>query len=71
MQVKVPYVLFSVDGLGTIIVSQRMNRLNLYESAQRLEQIGVDILLMPCNTSHAFNKSLCESVHIPIINMID
>lgn len=43
----------------------------MIESAQKLEQMGADILLMPCNTSHAFYKSLNESVHIPIINMID
>lgn len=43
----------------------------MIESAQRLVQMGADILLMPCNTSHAFYNSLCKSVHIPIINMID
>lgn len=43
----------------------------MVESAQNLEKIGADILLMPCNTSHAFYKSLCEKVKVPIINMID
>ena len=43
----------------------------MVESAQRLEQMGADILTMPCNTSHVFYKSLCESIKVPIINMID
>ena len=41
------------------------------KSAQRLERMGADILLMPCNTSHVFYSQLCESLHIPVINMIE
>ena len=43
----------------------------ILESARKLENIGADILLIPCNTSHVYYDRLCESVKIPIINMIE
>lgn len=39
--------------------------------AKRLERMGADILLLPCNTSHVYYKRLCASVNVPIINMIE
>jgi aspartate racemase len=41
------------------------------DAAKRLEAMGADILLLPCNTSHVYYERLCESVSIPIINMIE
>ncbi len=41
------------------------------DAAQKLEAMGADILLLPCNTSHVFYARLCESVGVPVINMIE
>lgn len=43
----------------------------ILKTAQRLEHMGADILLLPCNTSHIFYQRLCEPIHTPIINMIE
>lgn len=43
----------------------------ILESAQKLVDMGADILLIPCNTSHVFYQRLCESVTVPIINMVE
>ncbi len=40
-------------------------------SANRLEKAGADILLMACNTAHYFYKEIAESVHIPLLHMLD
>lgn len=38
-------------------------------SAKRLESMGADFLIMPCNTAHYFIHALEEGVDIPFINM--
>jgi aspartate racemase len=43
----------------------------LLRSAQLLESIGVDVLLVPCITSHYFMDELQSLISIPIINAID
>ncbi|MDD5017445.1 MAG: amino acid racemase [Eubacteriales bacterium] len=43
----------------------------ILKAAQKLEHMGADILLLPCNTTHIFYQRLCESVHVPVINMIE
>lgn len=40
-------------------------------SARKLEKMGADILVMPCNTAHYFYDSIQQSVNIPLINMIE
>lgn len=40
-------------------------------SAKKLENMGADILVMPCNTAHYFYDSIQQSVNIPLINMIE
>jgi len=42
----------------------------LVEGALKLEQMGADIILIPCNTAHFFIKQIEEKIHVPIINMI-
>jgi len=42
----------------------------LIDGALKLEQMGADIILMPCNTAHFFIKQIEEKIHVPIINMI-
>lgn len=40
-------------------------------SAIRLECMGADFLLIPCNTAHYFYDKICAMVHIPILNMLE
>ena len=42
----------------------------MVKSAHRLEAMGADFLIMPCNTAHNFYDAVASQVHIPIINMI-
>ena len=42
----------------------------LVKSARRLESIGADMLVMPCNTAHGFYDAIAASVGIPVLHMI-
>ena len=42
----------------------------MIKSAQHLERIGADVLIMPCNTAHCFYDAVAASVHIPMLHMI-
>lgn len=46
-------------------------RPQLIESAQKLQSIGADYLVICCNTAHYFYDDLVKSVDIPILNMIE
>ena len=39
--------------------------------AQRLEKAGVNFLVMPCNTLHCLINELRESVHIPVVSIVE
>lgn len=43
----------------------------LIASLKRLENIGAEVIAMPCNTAHYFYETLSANTHLPIINMID
>ena len=43
----------------------------MIRSAIKLESMGADFLLIPCNTAHYFYDKICAMVHIPILNMIE
>lgn len=43
----------------------------MVKSAQSLEQIGADFLIMPCNTAHYFIDKIAENVNIKILNMVE
>ena len=42
----------------------------MVKSAKRLESIGADVLIMPCNTAHNFYQAVADSVNIPVLHMI-
>lgn len=42
----------------------------MVKSARRLESIGADFLIMPCNTAHNYYEAVCASVGIPVLHMI-
>ena len=43
---------------------------HLIESAKKLESMGADFLIMPCNTAHYFYNDIVKSINIPFLNMI-
>lgn len=43
--------------------------LALYAACKRLEADGVDAILIPCNTAHAFFEAIGPKLRAPIINM--
>ena len=44
---------------------------HMYEAAKKLEDIGADFLVMPCNTAHYFYDELVKKINIPFLNMIE
>ncbi len=44
---------------------------HMSEAARKLESIGADFLVMPCNTAHYFYQELSKRVGIPFLNMIE
>ena len=42
----------------------------MVKSAKRLESIGADFLIMPCNTAHNYYEQVCAAVGIPVLHMI-
>lgn len=42
----------------------------MVKSAKRLESIGAELLVMPCNTAHNFHAVVQKSVSIPVLHMI-
>lgn len=43
----------------------------MLESAKKLEAIGADCLIMPCNTAHYYYDELTKAVHIPFLHLIE
>ncbi len=59
------------DRTKAILAGSDEPLLYILKAAKRLEDMGAQLLLMPCNTSHAFYARLCESLNTPVINMIE
>ena len=38
--------------------------------ARRLEDMGAQVLLIPCNTSHYFYDEICAPLHTPVLHML-
>ena len=43
----------------------------MLESAKKLEQMGADCIIMPCNTAHYYYDQLASAVSVPFLNLID
>ncbi|NQU98745.1 amino acid racemase [Candidatus Woesearchaeota archaeon] len=43
----------------------------ILNSARKLEEIGADFLIMPCNTSHFFINEIRPFVNLPFLSMIE
>lgn len=40
-------------------------------SAMGLQNMGADVLIMPCNTAHYFHSRVAETVDVPLLNMLE
>ena len=40
------------------------------KSAKLLEEMGADLLVIPCNTAHCFHQAVQDAVEIPVLHMI-
>lgn len=43
----------------------------MIEAALKLEVMGSDVIIMPCNTAHYFYNEITEYLTVPFINMIE
>ncbi len=43
----------------------------IIKSATLLQNMGAEILIMPCHTSHYFHREIQKSVDIPLLNMVE
>ena len=43
----------------------------MLDSAKRLEKAGVDFIIVPCNTAHAFVSCFAKELNIPFLSMIE
>lgn len=43
----------------------------ILNSARKLEEIGADFLIMPCNTSHFFINEIRPFINVPFVSMIE
>ncbi len=62
---KIPDRTKAILGTGVSPVPQ------MVRSGIRLQAMGADVLIMPCNTAHYFYKSLVPYFDIPLLNMIE
>ncbi|MCD5415202.1 MAG: amino acid racemase [Clostridiales bacterium] len=45
--------------------------MHILKSAMKLEMMGADLIVMPCNTAHYFHDDIKKFVKTPFVNMID
>ena len=43
----------------------------LINEAKRLEAAGADFIVMPCNSLHVFIEDIRDSVHIPVLSIVE
>ncbi len=54
------------------ILSQGISPVDeIIKSGKKLEAIGADFLIIPCNTSHYYIQEIEEAFNIPLLNMIE
>ncbi|QQR55350.1 amino acid racemase [Candidatus Peregrinibacteria bacterium] len=54
-----------VEGLGQAEKTLTI----LIKGAKKIESIGVDFMVMPCNTTHYFYSSIAKSISIPFLHI--
>ena len=62
----------SIPDRSKFILENGESPLNeIVSSAKKLENAGVDFIIIPCNTSHSLYDEIAKRINTPIINMID
>jgi aspartate racemase len=59
------------DRTAALLAGGEDPRPQLIDSARKLEAMGADFLIMPCNTAHAYYGDIVDAVGIPFLSMID
>lgn len=59
------------DRTGAILHGGEDPRREMIRSAIKLEAMGADVLVMPCNTAHYFHEDVKAYVSIPFLSMIE
>ncbi|HOF95142.1 MAG TPA: amino acid racemase [Clostridia bacterium] len=59
------------DRTSAILYGGANPRPELIKSAKRLEAMGAELIVMPCNTAHYFYDDVARTVKIPFLNMIN
>ena len=59
------------DRTANIIGEGENPKKYLIESALKLQSMGANYLIMPCNTAHYFYKDIIKEIEIPFLNMIE
>ena len=52
-------------------VNQEDLKRSVCEGVKRLEETGVDFIVIPCGSVHAFFNEISASVHVPVLNMVN
>lgn len=58
------------DRTANLVLQKTDPTIAMFSLCKRLEAEGADAIAIPCNTAHAFVKSIQEHLGIPIINML-
>ncbi len=69
-----PIVIYSLPLFGfdeTGIVDEELVKLQLIEGVKRLEAAGCDLIIIACNTVHAYFQEMQSAVKVPIFNIIE
>lgn len=60
------------DRTSYILNGEQENPLDeLIISAKKLQSMGADFLIMPCNTAHYFVEDIRKGLQIPLLNMLE
>lgn len=58
------------DRTTAILNGDNTPAIRISESGKKLEECGVELILIPCNTSHYYYPYIQEQLKVPVINMI-
>ena len=59
------------DRTNYILTNENDPRSALMEGAKRLQNMGAEYLIMPCNTAHYFYKDIKKEIDIPFLSMVE
>ena len=58
------------DRTAAILKGENTPAFCICESGKKLESIGAELILIPCNTSHYFYDYIQAQLNVPVVNMI-